>query len=99
MPEHVATEITGACDPEHFNFEQLADEGRAVGNPAEPLVRALAGAVGDEAARYVHRGATSQDIVDSASMLVSRRALALVLAEADDVAAAGAALAAITATR
>ena len=41
----------------------------------------------------MHRGATSQDIVDSASMLVSRRALALVLAEADDVAAAAAALA------
>ena len=93
VPAHVATEIAGACDPERFDFEQLADEGRAVGNLAEPLVRALAGAVGDEAARYVHRGATSQDIVDTASMLVSRRALALVLAEADDVAAAAAALA------
>jgi 3-carboxy-cis,cis-muconate cycloisomerase len=56
-------------------------------------VRALAGSVGDEAARYVHRGATSQDIVDTAAMLVSRRALALVLAEADDVATAAAALA------
>ena len=56
-------------------------------------MRALAGAVGDEAARYVHRGATSQDIVDTAAMLVSRRALALVLAEADDVAAATATLA------
>ena len=93
VPEHVATEIAGACDPERFDFEQLVDEGRAVGNVAEPLVRALAGSVGDEAARYVHRGATSQDIVDTASMLVSRRALALVLAEADDVAAATAALA------
>ena len=94
VPEHVATEIAAACDPERFDFEQLVDEGRAVGNLAEPLVRALAGSVGDEAARYVHRGATSQDIVDTAAMLVSRRALALVLAEADDVAAAAAALAA-----
>jgi 3-carboxy-cis,cis-muconate cycloisomerase len=41
----------------------------------------------------VHRGATSQDIVDTAAMLVSRRALALVLSEADRVAAAAAALA------
>jgi 3-carboxy-cis,cis-muconate cycloisomerase len=98
VPEHVAKEIADACDsglidPGRFDFEQLVDEGRAVGNIAEPLVRALAGSVGDEAARYVHRGATSQDIVDTASMLVSRRALALVLAEADDVAAASAALA------
>jgi 3-carboxy-cis,cis-muconate cycloisomerase len=93
VPEHVATEIAEACDPERFDFEQLVDEGRAVGNLAEPLVRALAGSVGAEAARFVHRGATSQDIVDTAAMLVSRRALALLLAEADDVAAATAALA------
>jgi 3-carboxy-cis,cis-muconate cycloisomerase len=93
VPEHVAIEIAGACDPESFDFEQLVNEGRAVGNLAEPLVRALAGSLRDEAARYVHRGATSQDIVDTASMLVARRALALVLAEADDVAAATAALA------
>ncbi len=93
VPQDIATEIAGACDPERFDFEQLVEEGRAVGNLAEPLVRALAGSVGAEAAPYVHRGATSQDIVDTAAMLVSRRALALVLAEADDVAAAAAALA------
>ena len=93
VPQHVATEIGEACDPERFDFEQLVDEGRSVGNLAEPLVRALAGSVGAEAAPHVHRGATSQDIVDTAAMLVSRRALALVLAEADDVASAAAALA------
>ena len=93
VPADVATEIAAACHPERFDFDQLVDEGRAVGNLAEPLVRALTGLVGDEAARFVHRGATSQDIVDTASMLVSRRALALVLAEADDVAAAAATLA------
>ena len=93
VPNHVAAEIGNACDPERFDFEQLVDEGRAVGNVAEPLVRALAGSVGDDAARYVHRGATSQDIVDTAAMLVSRRALVLVLEEADDVAAAAATLA------
>jgi 3-carboxy-cis,cis-muconate cycloisomerase len=92
-PADIATEIAAACDAERFDFEQLVDEGRAVGNLAEPLVRALTGLVGDEAARYVHQGATSQDIVDTASMLVSRRALALVLVEADDVAAAAATLA------
>jgi 3-carboxy-cis,cis-muconate cycloisomerase len=93
VPAHLAAEITDACDPDRFDFEELVAEGRTVGNPVEPLVRALAGSVGDEAARYVHRGATSQDIVDTAAMLVSRRALALVFAEADRVAAAAAALA------
>ena len=42
-------------------------------------MRALRAAVGGEAAGYVHYGATSQDIVDTAAMLVSRRALELVL--------------------
>ena len=86
IPAHLAAEITAACDPERFDGERLAEEGRAVGNPAEPLVRALARAVGDDAARYVHRGATSQDIVDTAAMLVSRRAVELVLAELDRLA-------------
>lgn len=93
VPAHVAAEIAGACDPERFDFEQLVAEGRAVGNLAEPLVRALAGLVGDDAAKYVHRGATSQDIMDTAAMLVSRRALALVLREAARVEAATASLA------
>ena len=93
VPAHVAAEIAAACDADRFDFERLAEEGRAVGNLAEPLARALAALVGDEAAPYVHRGATSQDIVDSAAMLVSRRALALVLREADRVAAATASLA------
>ncbi len=48
----------------------IADAGREVGNPAEPLVRELRRAVGD-AADYVHLGATSQDIVDTAAMLVA----------------------------
>ena len=45
---------------------------RAAGNPVEPLVRALRERVGGDAARYVHFGATSQDIVDTAAMLVAR---------------------------
>ena len=93
VPADLAAKIASACDPDRFDIEQLLDEGRTVGNPVEPLVRALARSVGEDAAPYVHRGATSQDILDTAAMLVSRRALALVLAEADRVAAAAAALA------
>jgi 3-carboxy-cis,cis-muconate cycloisomerase len=93
VPAGAAAEIAAACDAARFDPDLLAEEGRAVGNPAEPLVRALAGTVGDEASRWVHRGATSQDIVDTAAMLVAQRALTLVLADADRVAAAAAALA------
>ena len=48
-------------------------EARQVGNPVEPLARALRTVVPDESARYVHFGATSQDILDTASMLVARQ--------------------------
>ena len=65
--------------PELFDAAGLAEAGpRAPPNPVEPLVRELAAAVGGEAAAYVHWGATSQDIMDTAAMLVSKRALGLV---------------------
>ncbi len=88
-----AARIGAACRAELYDPRELAQEGRAVGNPAEPLVRALREAVGDTAADWVHYGATSQDIVDTAAMLVSRRAVVLVLAELDRLADACADLA------
>ena len=45
------------------------------GNPVVPLKAALTDAVEGPAAAHVHRGATSQDILDTAAMLVAARAL------------------------
>jgi 3-carboxy-cis,cis-muconate cycloisomerase len=59
-------------------------------------VRALTEAVAEvseDATRIVHKGATSQDIMDTAAMLVARRTLDLILTEVDGVAAACARLA------
>ena len=86
VPADAAARIGAACRAELYDPRELAQEGRAVGNPAEPLVRALREGVGEEAADWVHYGATSQDIVDTAAMLVSRRAVVLVLAELDRLA-------------
>ena len=88
IPAEAADAIAEACRADLFDLELLAKEGRAVGNPVEPLVRALREAVGGEDARFVHWGATSQDILDSAAMLVAKNALALVLADLDRAAAA-----------
>ena len=93
VPGEAAAAIATKCRAELFDPAALAEEGRTAGNPAEPLVRALREEVGGEAADAVHHGATSQDVVDTAAMLVSRRALDLVLAELDRAAAALAALA------
>src|SRR5581483_5862385 len=68
-------------------------EGRSAGNPAEPLVRALRSRVSEDAARFVHFGATSQDVLDTAAMLVAGSARTLLLAELDGIASACAFLA------
>jgi 3-carboxy-cis,cis-muconate cycloisomerase len=93
IPETASGKISKACDAAGFQFEEIAAAGRPVANPVEPLVRALREAVGGDAARYVHWGATSQDVLDTASMLVARRSLGLIRAELDAVAAACARLA------
>ncbi len=82
-----ATAIAARCEPSLYDIDRLAAEGAAVANPAEPLVRALRERVGGEHARDVHRGATSQDVIDTAAMLVARQGRLLVVGELDGAAA------------
>lgn len=93
IPGDAAEPIAAACDAERFDLELLGREARAAGNPAAPLVRLLTESVQGDAADYVHWGATSQDVTDTAAMLVAREALALIGKELDGVAAACAGLA------
>jgi 3-carboxy-cis,cis-muconate cycloisomerase len=82
--------IEEACDAALYDLAGIAQEGRRAGNPVEPLVRALRERSGVEKA---HRGATSQDILDTAAMLVARDARELIITELDGVVSACAALA------
>ena len=96
IPADAAEVIAGCCDASRFDPEEIGQGARASGNPVPPLVRALTERVSEaseEAARYVHKGATSQDITDTAAMLVARRTLDLIRAELDGIAAACARLA------
>jgi 3-carboxy-cis,cis-muconate cycloisomerase len=77
-----------AFRPEHHDVEALCEQGRADASPVVPLARAL-----QERAPGAHGPATSQDILDTAAMLVARAARSLVLVELDGAAAAAAALA------
>jgi 3-carboxy-cis,cis-muconate cycloisomerase len=92
VPAAAAAAIADACEPERFDLDIILAEGAAVANPAEPLVRALRGMVADDLARWVHFGATSQDVVDSAAMLVARDTVELIL---EELAGAGDACAAL----
>jgi 3-carboxy-cis,cis-muconate cycloisomerase len=83
VPAAAAAAIAGACRADRFDPDDLGGRAQAAGNPVVPLVRdltaAVAEAAGPEAARWVHHGATSQDIMDTAASLVAFRALGPVL--------------------
>ncbi|CAA9489638.1 MAG: 3-carboxy-cis,cis-muconate cycloisomerase [uncultured Rubrobacteraceae bacterium] len=96
IPPEDAETIARLCDADLFDPGKIGHRGRPAGNPVPALVRALTEEVSkasEAAARHVHRGATSQDITDTAAMLVSRRTLDLILAEVDGIAGACARLA------
>ncbi|NLU73973.1 3-carboxy-cis,cis-muconate cycloisomerase [Streptomyces sp. HNM0575] len=81
VPESAAAAITAAAGADRFDLRQLAVQARETANPVVALVKALTRIVADEdpeAAEYVHQGSTSQDIFDTAAMLVSARTLRIV---------------------
>lgn len=72
IPASAVGPIEVACKADSFDMAVLAEAATRSGNLAIPLVKMLTANVGRadaEAARYVHWGATSQDIIDSATML------------------------------
>ncbi|MPQ98680.1 3-carboxy-cis,cis-muconate cycloisomerase [Modestobacter sp. I12A-02628] len=90
VPATAAEAVAEACAaPERLDLATLAERSADAGNPVPPLVRLLTQAVGPQAAVAVHVGATSQDVVDTALVLLARRAVAAI--EADLAAAADAA--------
>ncbi len=94
IPAAHAESIAAACDPDRYDVADLGERAADAGNPVVPLVDAIRAAVGEPAAPSVHRGATSQDILDTAAMLVSRRALEAIAADLRGAADAAARLAA-----
>ena len=81
IPDSAARAIAGVCKAPLYDIPALVRAGRRAGSLAIPLVKELTAAVAlydEEASTFVHRGSTSQDVIDSAMVLVTREALALV---------------------
>src|SRR4051812_19314897 len=86
IPTSAAEPIANACAAEAFELAALAEAATCAGNLAIPLVKALTANVGKadtDAARYVHWGATSQDVIDTATMLTLRAAIDALLGDLD----------------
>ena len=97
VPARAAAVITAAARAELLDVRDIALAARETANPVVAVVTALTEAVAGrspDAAEYVHRGSTSQDVFDTGAMLVAQRALRLIVADLRAVAAALAELAA-----
>src|SRR6266436_2336152 len=86
IPASAVGPIVYACKAELFDLAGLAEAATRSGNLAIPLVKALTAEVAKadaDAARYVHWGATSQDVIDTAAMLTLRAAIEALLPDID----------------
>jgi 3-carboxy-cis,cis-muconate cycloisomerase len=75
IPADAGEAIARACDPDRIDLDALATAAATAPTPVIPLVGALTDGADDLAAAWLHHGATSQDIVDTAVALQLRDAL------------------------
>ena len=95
VPTTAADAVSAAsADPGRLDLATVVARAADAGNPVPPLVRALQDAVGERDAVAVHVGATSQDILDTALVLLARNAIAAIDTDLVSAAAAAARLAA-----
>ena len=80
IPAEAAEVIARECRLDRIDFDHMRHETDIVGYPILPLVHQLV-AMSGEAGRYLHWGATTQDIMDTANVLQIRAALDLVEAD------------------
>jgi 3-carboxy-cis,cis-muconate cycloisomerase len=92
-PAGAGAAVTATARAENFEPNELGELAALTGNPVPGLARALARRVPQTAVSAVHRGATSQDIVDTAAMLLAKRAIDVMQADLAQAAEAAAGLA------
>jgi 3-carboxy-cis,cis-muconate cycloisomerase len=78
VPAEAAEAIAAAADPARLDLDQIRVETEKAGQPVMAIAKALAQAAGPEAGRWVHWGATTQDVTDTALVLQLRAAFAFI---------------------
>ncbi|HXW61510.1 MAG TPA: 3-carboxy-cis,cis-muconate cycloisomerase [Candidatus Acidoferrales bacterium] len=84
VPRSAAEAIGRAARADRFDVHAIARQALRAGTPGIPIAKALASRVGQahaEAARFVHWGATSQDVADTALILLLKRAQPILAAD------------------
>jgi 3-carboxy-cis,cis-muconate cycloisomerase len=86
IPAQPAQRIAEACNVDRYDVDSLARQAALHATPVVGLVQALREQLPESDRAYVHVGATSQDIVDTALMLIAKRALTPLLATSETAA-------------
>lgn len=84
IPQAAVAPIAQACLASLYDVDALGAAIATAGNSAIPVVKALGKLIASEEAdaeRYVHLGATSQDVMDTGLVLQVRQALVLIEAD------------------
>jgi 3-carboxy-cis,cis-muconate cycloisomerase len=88
IPAGAAEEISAKADVSRFDLAEIGRGTALVGYPIVPLTKALSRACDGDAGRYVHWGATTQDIIDTGLVLQLREGLELIREDLDGTRAA-----------
>ncbi|KAL2433572.1 Trans-aconitate decarboxylase 1 [Exophiala dermatitidis] len=85
IPAEAGQAITDSLSNAYIDFKRLSNETEIVGYPVLPLVRQLVMQTPEDMAKYIHWGATTQDIQDTATMLQMRRGLQVIERKLDEL--------------
>jgi 3-carboxy-cis,cis-muconate cycloisomerase len=84
IPQDAAQAIAASARTESFDVSTLAHAANRAGTPGIPIAKALTERVranNAEAARFVHWGATSQDVADTALVLLLKKARSILMTD------------------
>ncbi|EMR72158.1 putative 3-carboxy- -muconate cycloisomerase protein [Eutypa lata UCREL1] len=78
IPDEAGNAITKALNTIDIDYDKLAHDTDIVGYPVLPLIEQLVPGTPSDMAKYIHWGATTQDIMDNASVLQMRAGLEVI---------------------
>ena len=75
IPQEAAEKIAACARPECLEMDQYEALYQKTGHPMVSLLKLLERAIGDPAGQYIHLGATTQDIIDTAMVLAMKKTM------------------------
>lgn len=85
IPQEASNEINKKAKVSYMDLEKMGEEIKQTSHPIVPLIRQLSDACENDYGQYVHWGATTQDIMDSANVLQIKEVIEIVERDIKDI--------------